>query len=267
MPFSRANDVSVYYEVAGEGPPLMMVHALPFDHSLWRYQIATFSKSFRVFSLDLRGWGRSDKPRSPFTLRDMGDDVLGVLDDAGFSGPAVVMGCSIGSKIALQLACERPDRVSAAIAVGGNAGTPDFSRRKAEYRAAAADGALAAFHRQHLRDGVTRAWADTELGAYLIESFVDHDGVLDVESIVHVFGALEGTDLLAALPHCTRPILVVNGEHDSAREPGAVTAALAPGGRRAVLEGAGHCCFLEKPWIFDSVVRGFLSDHNLWPLR
>src|SRR3954471_19607469 len=105
MPISRANGLDIYYEVAGEGPPLVLVHALPFDHNLWLYQAERFSSRFRTIAMDLRGWGRSAKPHAPFSLRDMGDDVMGVLAREEIGGDAVVMGCSIGSKIALMLAC------------------------------------------------------------------------------------------------------------------------------------------------------------------
>jgi 3-oxoadipate enol-lactonase len=265
MPISQANGLDIYYEKAGQGPPLMLVHALPFNHNLWQYQIASLSNRFTTYAVDLRGWGRSAKPRTPFTLRDMGADVMGVLDDEGVSEPVVLMGCSIGSKIALMLACEQPERIAAAILIGGNSGRPDFSRRIAEYRAQAAAGTLVDYHRGHLRHGVTKDWADTELGAFLIESFVDHDGALDAESIAQVFGAMEGSDLTQARRSCRVPVLVVNGEFDSAFEGGAQTAADTPGAERAIIDGAGHCCFIEKPARFDSIVRAFLAEKKLWP--
>src|SRR3954465_3543501 len=109
MPNSRANGPHVSYEGAGRAPPLVLVHALPFDHNLWLYQVERFSSRFRTIAMDLRGWGRSSKPHTPFSLRDMGDDVMGVLAQEGVHSGAVVMGCSIGSKIALMLACDHPD--------------------------------------------------------------------------------------------------------------------------------------------------------------
>ncbi len=56
MPVSRANGVDIYYEVAGRGPAMVLIHAIPFDHSLWLYQQARFSTFFRVISVDLRGF-------------------------------------------------------------------------------------------------------------------------------------------------------------------------------------------------------------------
>ena len=67
--YSTANGLKIYYEVSGEGLPFVMVHANPFDHNLWMYQIAHFSTYFKVIAIDIRGYGRSDKPETPFSSR------------------------------------------------------------------------------------------------------------------------------------------------------------------------------------------------------
>jgi pimeloyl-ACP methyl ester carboxylesterase len=266
MPVSRANGIDIYYERAGSGPPLVLVHALPFDHNLWLYQQARFSARFTTLAMDLRGWGRSDKPHTPFTLRDMGDDIMGVLRDAGVSAGAVVLGCSIGSKIALMLACDHPDVFRAAILVGGNSGPQNqFDHRIAAYRAHAAAGTLEGYRRGHLRHGVTAAWADSPIGHYLIETFIERGRNLDAECIAHVFGALTVSDLRPRLASYRTPTLIINGEHDSAFAAGAKTAELIPHAVRRILPGAGHCCFLENPEAFDGYVTEFLQADNLWP--
>ena len=71
MPFASNHGVKIYYEVYGEGPPMVLVHANPFDHRLFTYQIASFAPYYRVVALDIRGYGRSDKPETHFTLDDM----------------------------------------------------------------------------------------------------------------------------------------------------------------------------------------------------
>src|SRR5215467_3651606 len=130
MPISRENGLDIYYETAGDGPPLVLIHALPFDHNLWLYQVERFSSRFRTIAMDLRGWGKSAKPHTPFTLDEMGRDILGVLATENIPSGAVVLGCSIGSKIALMLACGHPDIFRAAILVGGNSGPqPQFDHR------------------------------------------------------------------------------------------------------------------------------------------
>ena len=78
MPFASNRSVRIYYETYGDGPPMMLVHANPFDHRLFTYQIASFAPYFRLVAMDIRGYGRSDKPTTPFTLNDMADDVVAV---------------------------------------------------------------------------------------------------------------------------------------------------------------------------------------------
>ena len=266
MPISGGNGLDIYYEVAGAGPPLVLIHALPFDHNLWLYQAERFSSRFRTVAMDLRGWGRSAKPRAPFSLADMGADVLGVMAEEGLRGNAVVMGCSIGSKIALMLACDHPEIFKAAICVGGNSGPQlQFDHRIAAYRSHQAAGTLKDYHRGHLRYGVTQAWADTPIGRYLIEGFVARGVSLDAESIAQVFMALTLSDLTPKLPAYRTPTLIVNGEHDNALPGGTRTAVLIPHAEHRILPGTGHCCFVEDPGSFNVLVEDFLKRNGLWP--
>ena len=96
MPVSRSNGVDIWYEVKGDGPAMVLVHANPFDHDLWMYQSAHFSTWFKVIGIDIRGYGRSSKVTTPYSLKDMCDDVVGVMRDLGISR-AVLGGCSVGS--------------------------------------------------------------------------------------------------------------------------------------------------------------------------
>jgi 3-oxoadipate enol-lactonase len=266
MPTSRANGLDIHYETAGIGAPLVLIHALPFDHNLWLYQVERFSSRFRTIAMDLRGWGRSAKPRTAFSLRDMGDDIIGVLRDEGVTGGAVVLGCSIGSKLALMLACDHPGILQAAILVGGNSGPqPQFDHRIAAYRSHHAGGTLKDYHLAHLRHGVTQSWADSPIGRYLLAGFVERGQSLDPECIAQVFQALTVSDLTLKLPAYRSPTLIVNGEHDSALPGGTRTASLIPHAEHRILADTGHCCFLEDPGSFNALAQDFLTRNNLWP--
>ena len=98
-----------------------MVHANPFDHNLWMYQIAHFSTYFKVVAIDIRGYGRSDKPETPFSLKDMADDVLGVCRDLDIK-EAILGGVSVGSGMAILLGLDHPEMFKAIILVGGSSG-------------------------------------------------------------------------------------------------------------------------------------------------
>ena len=266
MPISTANGLDIHYSVAGSGPALVMIHALPFDRRLWDYQVAAFLDRFTCITMDLRGWGASAKPHEAFSLRDMGDDVMGVLRDLAVTQGAVVLGCSIGSKVALMLACDHPDVFSTAILVGGNSGPQNqFDHRIAAYRAHAADGSLRAYHLGHLRHGVTQGWADSDVGRACLQGFVERGGALDAECIAHVFGALTVSDLTPRLSAYRSPTLIVNGEHDSALAGGKRTAGLLDHAQHVILPATGHCCFLEDPDQFNARMTEFLIRHALLP--
>src|SRR5881227_3391759 len=96
MAYCSVNGIRIYYEVSGEGFPLLLIHANPFDHRLWLYQIASFSTFFKVIAVDLRGYGHSDKPTSQTSLAMMAEDVLGVCwHQRGWQrGPSVGLGSS-----------------------------------------------------------------------------------------------------------------------------------------------------------------------------
>jgi pimeloyl-ACP methyl ester carboxylesterase len=263
MPFSRANGVDIHYELAGEGPAMVLIHAIPFDHSLWLYQMARFSTWFRVIAVDLRGFGRSAKVTADYSFEDMARDILGVMDDEGITGggKAVVMGCSIGSKLALMLGGMAPDRFSAVIQVGGNSGPQDFDRRIDGY----AREPFSPYRRDHLRFGNRDGFGDTALGAYLHNMFSERDPWHDPAAVCAVFRALSAGDARPYLADYKVPALIINGEFDNARPRGTETARLLKGARHKILPGAGHACMIEDPAGFDQLVIDFLAAHGLMP--
>jgi 3-oxoadipate enol-lactonase len=266
MPISQANSVNIHFETAGSGPAMVLIHPLPFDHNVWLYQQARFSAHFRIFAMDLRGWGASAKPTGPFTLEDMGRDIMALLAEAGVTKDAVIIGCSIGAKIALMLACDHPDVFCATVLIGGNSGPQhQFDHRIASYRDYAARGELRSYHRDHLRYGVTTDWANSPVGDYLISGFADRGSDLNADSIARVFEALTVSDITPKLLAYRTPTLVVNGEHDNALPAGTKTASLIHDCEHFILRGAGHCCFIEAPEKFDARVIAFLRKHGRMP--
>ena len=266
MPISSTNRLNIYYEKVGAGPPLILIHALPFDHNNWIYQVERFSDRFTTIAIDLRGLGRSAPTHDPFTLDDMAKDVLGVMTDEGMTEGAVVMGCSTGSKIALHLGCHYANRFRAVVVVGGNSGPqPIFEERIKSYRSHADSGTLRQLHLSHLRYGVTPKWADSKIGRYLLEGFVQRGGNLHPETIVRILEVLTESTVRPHLSEFKLPALIVNGEFDTARAGGTETAKLIPGVEHKIIKDTGHCCFMEDPAEFNFIVRDFLTRHGAWP--
>jgi 3-oxoadipate enol-lactonase len=260
MPYSRANGADIWFEVKGEGPALLLIHANPFDHDLWLYQSAHFSTWFKVTAIDIRGYGRSTKMTTPFSLKDMCDDVIGVMDHLTIAR-AIVMGCSVGSGIAIGLGLDHPERFDALILVGGNSGASDrYMKRIDGYRTNLTD-----YHIRHMRELVAPAFAESRLGGHLLSLFVEREPRLRGEAIAQVFAAGNSTDRTPRLPEMKVPTLVINGEFDNSLAAGRRTASLVPGAEHRILPGTGHACCIEDPAGFDSLVIAFLKSRGLMP--
>jgi 3-oxoadipate enol-lactonase len=261
MPCTSNRGVNIYYETYGDGPPMVLVHANPFDRRLFTYQIASFSPYFRLVAMDIRGYGRSDKPTTPFTLKDMADDVLAVCAQEGIAR-AVFMGVSVGSGMSLLIGLDHPEMCEAVILVGGSSkGGADIAGRVAGYTSADLRG----YQRAHIRELVAPGFCETRLGAWVLDLFSANAHTLSGECIAQIFRAREACDMRDRLAGMKPPTLVINGAHDVSLKRGGETASLIPGAKHVVLPNTGHACCIEDPAAFDNAVVGFLKANGLWP--
>ena len=261
MPYSSANGVKIYYEVSGEGLPFLFVHATPFDHNLFLYQVSHFSTYFKVIALDMRGFGRSEKATDEFTLADMAEDVLGVCRDEEVQ-EAIVLGASVGSGIALWLGLKHPEMFKAVILVGGNSGggtwVPEMIHGYTEI-------GVETYRLNQIKKLLTPEFMKSKIGSYLIRCALETNLWLSAKSIAQVFRARGGTDLAPHLQEMKVPTLVINGQHDTSLEPGRRTAERTPGATHKILPNTSHACCIEDPAAFDILVIDFLRAHKLMP--
>ena len=106
-----AGGVGIEYEVTGEGRPVVLLHGFPDSGRLWRHQVPALAEAgFRVIVPDLRGYGRSDKPREvdAYAMQALVGDVVAVLHDAG-APKAHVVGHDWGAALAWAFAAFVPD--------------------------------------------------------------------------------------------------------------------------------------------------------------
>ena len=111
MPYVKVNDITMYYEIHGEGEPLVLIPGWGGEISSIAGLIADFARDYQVIAIDNRGTGRTDKPDSPWSIETMADDIAGVLDTLGIQRTHIV-GISMGSMIAMMIAAKYPDRVN-----------------------------------------------------------------------------------------------------------------------------------------------------------
>lgn len=120
MPTVSVDGLRMYYELAGAGPPLVLIAGLGLDLSECGQLIDALSTHHRVLAFDNRGAGRTDKPNEPYTVQQMAADTAGLMAALGIER-ADVAGMSMGGRIALDLALAYPDRVRSLILVSTSA--------------------------------------------------------------------------------------------------------------------------------------------------
>src|SRR5581483_10254505 len=106
----------LYYEVSGQGEPVVLIPGLGLDRSYFAAAIPDLERFTRVISLDLRGIGQSAKPDGSYSMRQWADDVSALLEHLG-ERRAHIVGSSLGGCVALELVDQRPDQVASLVLV------------------------------------------------------------------------------------------------------------------------------------------------------
>jgi pimeloyl-ACP methyl ester carboxylesterase len=120
---ARSGDVRLAYEVRGDGPPLLLVMGLGYDRFGWGPLPDLLAADFSVVVFDNRGVGDSDVPQGPYSVSQMAEDAVAVLDAAGI-GRAHVLGVSLGGFIAQELVLTHPERVDRLVLASTAPGGP-----------------------------------------------------------------------------------------------------------------------------------------------
>jgi pimeloyl-ACP methyl ester carboxylesterase len=115
---ASVNDIQMYYEVWGEGPPLVLLHQFAASGAVWAPMVPEFAKSYRVIVPDLRGHGRSTNPSARFTHRQAALDIFALLDQLNVKVFKAI-GASSGAMTLVHMATQQPSRLEAVVMVGG----------------------------------------------------------------------------------------------------------------------------------------------------
>src|SRR5256712_1396983 len=120
MPSVKVNDIQMYYEIHGDGEPLVLIVGLGTDISEWEGIIRGLAKKYKVLAFDNRGAGRTDKPDTPYSIEMMAHDTAGLMQTLGIQ-QAHILGISMGGRIALALALRHPKSVKKLVLVSTSA--------------------------------------------------------------------------------------------------------------------------------------------------
>jgi 3-oxoadipate enol-lactonase len=243
------------YEETGsaDAPVVLLGASLGATRAMWAPQVGALAERSRVVAFDHRGHGESDVPAGPYTMDDLGGDVIGLLDALDINQASYV-GISLGGAVGLWLAQNAPERFQrfALICPPSN---PAENAQMWKDRAA------------QVRAEGTQSITDATLGRWFLPEFTDVDPVrqmlLDTpdEGYAACCEALSTTNLLPGLANITAPVLLITADSDTSIPPETVVplAGQIPGARLEVIENAAHLVTYSHPDVVNPLLLAHLS--------
>jgi pimeloyl-[acyl-carrier protein] methyl ester esterase len=257
------NGISLHYETAGSGPPLVFLHGWLMSGRVWHYQ-QQLADRFRVITIDLRGHG-SSAPGGDFSL----DSLAGDLDELFAAlqlDAATLIGWSMGAQLALHASSMLKNRLEAVVLIGG---TPCFCVKPDYPHGLAAVEARGMGLRLKRNMTVTAGeffkgmFAAGEVTPAQFRDIAAHTvaKLPEMSSALAALETLANADLRPVLPAITLPVLLVHGTADTICLPGAsqFMAEQLPHAELHLLDGLGHAPFLSRSEQFNTILQRFLD--------
>ncbi|MDQ1503456.1 MAG: hypothetical protein QOD57_1183 [Actinomycetota bacterium] len=265
MPFTRNGTVKLYWESVGQGPAVLLIPGRGMTVEGWWATIPVLARSFRVITFDNRDTGRSSRMAWPYSVAQMADDAVAILDAAG-EQRAHVYGISLGSLVAQEVAIRHPDRVQALVLGSSSAGgfaaymptqfVETFFARAGGMTVEEADWAAVP---------ITYAERTRRLHSERIFADIAHRASSPLQPIesLRQAAAVAAHDTYDRLNRIEAPTLVVHGEQDVVVRPAnaLVLAEKIPGAQLQTWPDAGHLYIIDEPQADEEVAR-FLLRHS-----
>jgi 3-oxoadipate enol-lactonase len=252
--------VEVHHKFRGKrgSPALVFTGSLGTDLTMWEPQAEHLKPRFCTLRYDIRGHGRSPVPPGPYSMDDLGSDLVALLDRLGIER-ASLCGLSIGGMISTWVAAHAPERVDRLVLCSTSARLgprESWLERAASVRAEGV-GAIA--------DAVLGRWFTAGFAAAHSEVIERMRGILSAtprEGYAGCCEAIADMDLTPDLPSVTAPTLVISGADDPATPPehGRLIAELIPGARFEVISPAAHLASIERPDLTTAMILRFLTE-------
>jgi 3-oxoadipate enol-lactonase len=258
----KIGSIELAWQEAGQGTPVVLLHAFPVNRGMWRAQQEALARRYRVITPDFRGHGESSLPEEDSTMERLAVDVRGLLDFLGLER-VVLGGLSMGGYASFAFYRRYPERVAALVLADtrASADTEEGLRGREELAALAEKEGAAGVAEQMLPKLLG---ASTRANRPHVVSAVRE--MILTTSPAGIVRALRGMAARPAsfdlLPKIQCPTLVVVGAEDTLTPP-ADSEALAkaiPGARLEVIPAAGHLSNLEQPAAFTRALADFLTQ-------
>jgi len=259
MPVLQLQDLALYYEVTGDGSPLLLIHGLGSSSRDWEMQIEPFAKDYQVITLDLRGHGQSGKPPGPYSIRMFAEDTAALVRWIDIL-PAHVVGISMGGMVAFELAVHFPQLLRSLTIVNSYP----------EMRVETLQEHLQVWRRFLILELLGMRGMGRMLGGRLFpfpeqsdlrETFVSRWAQNNKRAYRESLRAILNWDVESRLGEIDCPVLVVASDQDYVTvEEKRVYTAKIPNAKLVIIEDARHAVTAERPDQFNTVLRDFLTS-------
>lgn len=267
MPKTKVGDINIYYEIHGQGEPLVLIPGASSSGDIFFMHVPVFAREYQVITYDPRGTGQSDAPDMPYSMEMMADDLAGLLDAIGIKS-AHVYGTSLGGMTAQHLAIRHPQKVKSLVLACANAGGAsqvimsdpeaiDFFLHPPQLPPT--DFAMRMFSLTMSREFIDK---HTELMKQNIDAFLKHPtplvGMMRQGQLAAIHDAYD------KLPTIKAPTLVIHGSADRIVpvENARILASRIPGAELTILEKMGHLFMLEAFDESNRIMLDFLKRHR-----
>ena len=256
---ARCDDIDVAWFEAGRGDPLILIHGLADDHRAWRRTVPDLMLRRRVVLYDLRGHGETSLGTPDCTLRQLGSDLVALMDALDLER-ADIAGFSLGGTIAMRAAVDRPERIRNLVLVATSSRVGKTAAEWYRERVAMVERG----------DPRLRATLDGDTGDVYAQSPQELDDGLLIRrqstsdprgygNACAAMAALNAAPLDPELVRIAAPTLIVASDRDQHCPPkaAAIIAAGIAGSKLEVIEGAGHPIPVERPTQLALLINSF----------
>ena len=261
MPFLRSDDAEIFYEIRGNGPPVVLLHPFPSDHEFWHPVAAALDARYRLVLPDLRGHGDSEIGEGPALMPKHASDIARVLDAAGI-GKAAFVGCSIGGYILFEFWRRFRARVTSLVLCDTRPQADSAEARANRLKATATvleqgtEPFIEAMIPKLIGRTTVATRPDLVAGARAMMRKMSAEDISQVQR-----GIAERPDSVADLKTINVPALIAIGEEDilSTVADGELMRQNIAGSQLKVIPKAGHYSPWEQPELVGTVLRQFLD--------
>jgi len=267
MPFLSRSDTDIHFETHGSGPPFLFFSETACAGDIWNsFQVPEFSRDHMVITQDYRGTGKSSRPTNQYSCEDFADDAAAILDQLNV-GPAILLGHSMGGRVAMLMALRYPTKVKKLIVASVGAGVPNAPPIPFKMCKEMVEWGYEKYVREHtLEVGWTREYIQQH--AERVEHFltIRLNNLPTLEDYLHHVVARQACDLSSRVTEIEQPTLVIVGDRDHSSATGSshrvsskVMAQDLPNGRFAVIPNEAHNYFMTNPEVAHGIIRRFLA--------